>query len=149
MCCVGEVGLDASPRVLEESVAASSMSIDDVKAFQKNILRQEIELAIETGLALNVHSRGAGHHTIDFIVEQLEKVEKSRRPRVLMHAFDGKQQYAIAAVEKHGFFFSVAPSIVRDPQLQKLVKALPLSALLLESDSPRYELTVSIVKPVE
>lgn len=40
----------------------------------------QIQLAFELKLPLNVHSRGAGHHTITFIAEQLKKFDNSERP---------------------------------------------------------------------
>jgi TatD DNase family protein len=54
---------------------------------------------------------------------------------VQLHAFDGKFGAAMPAVEA-GFFFSIPASVARSRQKQKLVHQLPISCLLLETDSP-------------
>ncbi|MDW7773611.1 MAG: TatD family hydrolase [Desulfobulbaceae bacterium] len=117
LCAVGEVGLDF--RIAEEDAA---------RDLQRTVFRQFIELAKELDLPLNVHSRSAGRHAVAMLLE-------SGASRVQMHAFDGRAFAALPAVEA-GFFFSVPPSVVRSRQKQKLVKHLPLSCLLVESDSP-------------
>ncbi|MGD8304645.1 MAG: TatD family hydrolase [Desulfobacterales bacterium] len=114
---IGEVGLDYW--VVKE---------DSEKALQRQILKIFIELSKELNLPLNIHSRSAGRHAIALLLE-------NNAARVQMHAFDGKAGAAFPAVEA-GYFFSIPPSVVRSRQKQKLVKRLPLSNLLIESDSP-------------
>jgi len=114
---IGEVGLDYWIAKEEEE-----------RELQKRALKSQVELAQELGLPLNVHSRSAGRQTISLLKEMGAK-------RVLLHAFDGKASVALSAVEA-GYFFSIPPSVVRSPQKQKLVKALPMERILLESDAP-------------
>ena len=117
LTAIGEVGLDFW-KVKEE----------EEREIQKAIFAEMIKLSKETILPLNVHSRSAGRHAIQFLLEH-------NAQKVQMHAFDGKSSYAMSAVEA-GYYFSIPPSVVRSPQKQKLVKRLPLSSILLESDSP-------------
>jgi TatD DNase family protein len=117
LVAIGEVGLDFW--VVTEAAA---------KEIQQEIFRSFIELSKELGLPLNVHSRSAGRQAIGMLLEH-------GATRVQLHAFDGKSSTAAPAVEA-GYFFSVPPSVVRSRQKQKLVKSIPLSCLLVETDSP-------------
>jgi len=117
LVAIGEVGLDYW--VVKE---------DAHKELQREIFRGFIRLSRETGLPLNVHSRSAGRHAVALLLED-------SAVRVQLHAFDGKASAALPAVEA-GYFFSIPPSILRSRQKQKLVKQLPLSSLLVETDSP-------------
>jgi TatD DNase family protein len=117
LVAIGEVGLDhwkiREPADLER---------------QREIFVRQIRLALELDLPLNVHSRSAGRDAVDLLL-----AEGARR--VQLHAFDGRPASALPGVEA-GFFFSIPPSVVRSTQKQKLVRRLPLSALLVETDSP-------------
>lgn len=118
-----EVGLDFSPHVLNGD--------EGLKEVQRAVFGAQIDLANNLGLPLNVHSRSAGHHAIDLLLER--QVQQA----VLLHAFDGRAVHALRAIERcPHVYFSVPPSIVRSPQKQKLVAALPLDRLLLETDAP-------------
>ena len=117
LVAIGEVGLD---RWKVKDEGERSLQLELFKGF--------VDLAREVDLPLNVHSRSAGHYAIDLLIDKAA-------PRVQMHAFDGKVGHALRGVEA-GFFFSVPPSITRSAQKQKLVGALPLDRLLLETDSP-------------
>ncbi|KAG2181607.1 hypothetical protein INT44_008422, partial [Umbelopsis vinacea] len=124
ICCVGEVGLDFSPHIVRNK----DMPEEHYRDVQKQVFRRQIELAIKADLPLNVHSRSAGHYAI-------EELQKGGVKKAVLHAFDGKASHALKGVET-GYYFSVPPSIIRSPQKQKLVSSLPLSHLLLETDSP-------------
>lgn len=117
LAAVGEVGLDYWVTKDPERRRAQCALLEAMTA-----------LAAELDLALNVHSRSAGHYTLDLLIAAGAR-------RVLMHAFDGKAAHALRGVEA-GFVFSVPPSVVRSEQKQKLVRRLPLESLALESDSP-------------
>lgn len=117
LVAVGEVGLD------------HWLVKDDAgRALQREIFAGFVALARELDLPLNVHSRATGRETIALLLDRGAR-------RVLLHAFDGRPATAAPAVEA-GYFFSVPPSVVRSHQKRKLVARLPLSCLLLETDSP-------------
>jgi TatD DNase family protein len=117
LVAVGEVGLDFW--IVKE---------DADKELQKEIFKSFISLAKELDLPLNVHSRSAGRRAVVLLLE-------CNAAKVQMHAFDGKASAALPALEA-GYFFSIPPSVVRSRQKQKLVKKIPLSQLLVETDSP-------------
>lgn len=117
LVAIGEVGLDYW---LAQK--------DSDRELQREILKIFITLSNTLNLPLNIHSRSAGRHTVALLLEHDAR-------QVHLHAFDGKAGAALAAVEA-GYFFSIPPSVVRSPQKQKLVKRLPLSCLLVETDSP-------------
>jgi len=114
---IGEVGLD-------HWIVKDAADRD----LQRQIFAEFIALSNELDLSLNVHSRSAGRATVQFL-------KQGRARRVLLHAFDGKASAALEGAAA-GFFFSIPPSVVRSVQKQKLVRALPLERLLLETDSP-------------
>jgi len=117
LVAVGEVGLDHW-KVQDEAG----------RALQREIFTRFVRLAAELELPLNVHSRSAGRATVELLLREGAR-------RVQLHAFDGRAASAMPAVEA-GYFFSIPASIVRSAQKQKLVRRLPLSCLLVESDAP-------------
>jgi TatD DNase family protein len=117
LAAIGEVGLDHW-----------AVKAEADRELQHEIFKGFIRLSQELGLPLNVHSRSAGRHVVTTLLEE-------GATQVQLHAFDGKASTALPAVGA-GYFFSIPPSVVRSRQKQKLVKHLPLSSLLVETDSP-------------
>jgi TatD DNase family protein len=114
---IGEVGLDYY-----------WVKENQYREIQRNLFRDWIRFAEELRLPLIVHSRSAGKYAVQILLE-------TEFRQVLMHAFDGRVGWAIEAA-KEGVYFSIPTSVCRSKQKQKLVKALPLDSILVESDAP-------------
>jgi TatD DNase family protein len=96
---------------------------------QKQCFEIMINLALEVRKPLQVHSRSAGKAALEILAAH-DAMD------VHLHAFDGKASLARSASRDLGFYFSIPTSVIRSPQKQKLVKAVEVERLLLETDSP-------------
>ena len=88
LAAIGEVGLDYW-KIQNESD----------REIQREIFRGFIDLSRELDIPLNVHSRSAGRHAVDFLL-------KHSAVKVQLHAFDGKPASACPATEA-GYLFSI------------------------------------------
>ncbi|KAG0224363.1 putative deoxyribonuclease TATDN3 [Mortierella sp. GBAus27b] len=126
---LGEVGLDFTLPVLNSTHNPPRLrNQEDVKTEQRKVFARQIKFANSHQLALNVHSRSAGHHAIT-LLEELEA------KKVVLHAFDGQLKYVRKGLAL-GYYFSIPTSVGRIPQQQALVQEVPLELMLLESDTP-------------
>jgi TatD DNase family protein len=117
LAAIGEIGLDHW-----------KVTDGEGQTLQEEIFRRQIRLGLELDLPLNVHSRSAGRRAIEVLREE-------GATRVLLHAFDARPATAELGLEA-SFRFSIPPSVVRSRQKEKLIARIPLSHLLLETDSP-------------
>jgi len=115
---IGEVGLDFHP----------PNNTEDIRSAQIKKFEVFISLAKELDKPLVVHSRSAGKYALDVLI-------RNSAEKVLMHSFSGNVKYAKKGIEA-GYYFSIPPTVAYSPQKQKLVKALPLENMMLESDAP-------------
>ncbi|NWF96304.1 MAG: TatD family hydrolase [Candidatus Thorarchaeota archaeon] len=118
LIAIGETGLDHY-RTRDHSV----------RALQEDLFKQFIAEATDAGLPIQVHSRSAGAKALDVLY-------RAGAEAVHMHAFDGRAGLARTASCEHGYYFSVPTSVVRSPQKRKLVEAVDIEHLLVETDSP-------------
>ncbi len=96
---------------------------------QEAAFKALIALADDLRIPIQVHSRSAGRVALGVL-------EKAEAGLVHMHAFDGKAGLACEASRNLGYYFSIPTSVVRSPQKQKLVKAVDIEHILVETDSP-------------
>lgn len=120
---IGEIGLDYyydhSPR--------------DV---QRRCLDRQLELALELGLPVVIHSRDGE----DDLYPALENYVRSVKPGIvpgLLHCFSGSRNFAEKAVDL-GFYLSLSGIITfkKSDDLRAIVASLPLEKQLVETDSP-------------
>ncbi|XP_019966115.2 putative deoxyribonuclease tatdn3 isoform X1 [Paralichthys olivaceus] len=119
LVAVGEIGLDFTPWR-----APTQQDRDD----QMTVFVKQLDVAKELDLPVNVHSRSAAKVTVETMREQ-------GISRALLHNFAGKPSVALEGV-KAGYLFSFPPAVCRNQQRDKLIGAIPLEHICLETDSP-------------
>lgn len=127
------VDLAGHPRV----VAIGETGLDyfyakEQRHWQQERFRRHIEAARETGLPLVVHTRGAREDTLAMIREHGEG-----EVRGVLHCFTEDVDMARAAIDM-GFMISISGIVTfrNADALRDVVRALPLSSLLIETDAP-------------
>ncbi|MEO8248752.1 MAG: TatD family hydrolase [Burkholderiales bacterium] len=117
LVAVGEIGLDYFVDDLDDS-------------HQQRIYREQLKLARDHGLPVILHSRRG----VDKVLKHLREIDV---PGGIAHAFNGSLQQAEEFL-KLGFKlgFGGAATYERATRLHALLRELPLSAIVLETDSP-------------
>lgn len=101
---------------------------------QIKVFRRQIEVAIDLGLPIIVHSRNADDETLSILLEYSS--DKAFRGGI-MHCFGGSAQMAEKLVER-GFLISFAGNVTfkNAENLRRAAGIVPIDKLLVETDSP-------------
>lgn len=125
---IGECGLDYHQYAGEKALGK--------KDKQKRLFAEQIDLAIKFDLPIIFHCRDAtsnGPSVFDDFFTLLDEV--ASKPRGVLHCFSGGLQ-EIREAEKRGLFVGIDGNITYSKHLQSIIPQIPLSMILLETDSP-------------
>lgn len=103
------------------------MKEEDKRAQEAVNFQRFIDLSRELGLPLVIHSRDAE--------DDLLRILKEQKVKALMHCFGGDSSLAADAA-KDGHLISIPANLSNSGQKQRVVKAVPLESLVLETDAP-------------
>jgi TatD DNase family protein len=98
-------------------------------ARQEEVFNLLIDVALEAGLPLIIHTRKLEERSIAILRER--KVKK-----VDFHCFGGRVKWAKAAAESEGWWFSVPANARANEAFRKMLAELPLERILTETDAP-------------
>ncbi len=114
---IGEIGLD-----YQEAKS------DAERQKQLLLFESQLKLAKELGKPVIAHSRKAEKEVVETLI-------RSGCKAVVLHAFHGSLKLAKAAADT-GFYVTIPTNIGRSSHFQAIVRQLPLSRLLTETDAP-------------
>ena len=116
---IGETGLDF--------YYDNSDKEKQIKSFNKHI-----EASIKTNSPLIIHSRNAEEKTFEVLNQY-----KDKKLKILMHCFTGSQQFAEKLLKFNSYFSASGIITFKNSlDLQDTFKSLPMSNVLIETDSP-------------
>src|SRR3989338_297005 len=114
---IGEIGLDYREGKSERD-----------RQLQLVLFERQLQLAKELGKVVIVHSRQAETDVVDTLI-------RLGCRKVILHAFHGSLKLVQKAVAA-GFYITIPTNIRRSSHFQALARALPLSGILTETDTP-------------
>lgn len=114
---LGEIGLD-----YQEAKG------DRERLQQQRLFERQMELAKQLGKPVIVHSRQAEKGVVEALI-------RCGCKKVILHAFHGSLKLVQTAAEA-GFYITIPTNIRRSSHFQAIVKQVPLSQLLTETDTP-------------
>lgn len=134
---VGECGLDWY-RIPE------GIDVEEFKRVQEETIRLHFDLATETNLPVIIHCRDAYERQAEIIEEYVKAGKLSKRG--VMHCFGGTVEHAKRFIDL-GFMIGFTGTITFPAkkkeadelgfsEIQRVVKAVPIEKILVETDSP-------------
>jgi len=117
---IGEIGLDY---YIQEAD-------DKHRKAQIELFNSQLEIAAQFNLPIIIHAR----KSLDIILKHLRLFPSLRGS---IHSFSGSEQQAKQLIDL-GFYLSFGGPVTynRATRLQKIIKSIPLEAMLVETDSP-------------
>jgi len=115
---IGEIGTDAS-----------TIELRDCMSEQKELFREQCELALEYDLPVIIHTRNSLSEALE-VLDSLPRI-----PNGQFHCFSHDEAGMVEVLQR-GFFVSFAGNITWSKRVARLVNLVPDDKLLLETDSP-------------
>jgi TatD DNase family protein len=113
MLAIGECGIDRA--------------IKTPYSVQELYFKKQLDLAVKCSKPILIHCVRAYSDLL-----KLKKESKSNIPWIL-HGYNGNQEIT-ANLIRHGFYFSIGLSFLKDEQKQKYISSIPANRLFLETD---------------
>ncbi len=124
---VGEIGLDFSKDGIE------------TKEIQLNTFKSILTAIQGNSKVLSIHSRKAENEVFNFLLEYNIR-------SAIFHWYSGPLQLINKIVDA-GFFFSINSAMIKSKGGQEIIRRIPLSNILTESDGPFIEYNKRPVRP--
>lgn len=127
-------GLLAEPEVRAVGECGLDFNRDlSPRAQQERVLEEHLQLAVETGLPVFLHERDADQRLVEIL-----KPFRDRLSAAVVHCFTGEKRalYAYLDLDLHIGITGWICDERRGTHLQSLVREIPASRLMLESDAP-------------
>lgn len=114
---IGEIGLDYYWR-------------KDNKEKQRDLFQKQLDLAVKHQMPVVIHCRDAIQELYDILSQYKGKVKG------VIHCFSGSYEMALAFIEL-GFVLGIGGVLTfKNSKLYQVVEKIPLSSIVLETDSP-------------